>query len=45
LLPEVVALIAAGRLKPDLVTSAVIDWDHAPGRFLDPAIKLVVARG
>ena len=45
LLPEVVALIAAGQLKPDLVTSAVIGWDDAPERFLDRAIKLVVARG
>lgn len=45
LLPEVVALIATGQLKPDLVTSAVIGWDDAPERFLDPAIKLVAARG
>jgi hypothetical protein len=42
--PEVVALIASGRFKPDIVTSAVISWEDAPGRFLDPAIKLVVAR-
>ena len=45
LLPEVVALIASGRFKPDLVTSAVISWEDAPERFLDRAIKLVVARG
>jgi len=44
LLPEVVALIGSGQFKPDLVTSAVIGWDDAPDRFLDPAIKLVVAR-
>ena len=44
LLPEVVALIGSGRFKPDLITSAVIGWDDAPKRFLEPAIKLVVAR-
>jgi threonine dehydrogenase-like Zn-dependent dehydrogenase len=43
-LPEVVALIGAGRLHPEVVTSDVIGWDEAPARYLDPAIKLVVAR-
>jgi alcohol dehydrogenase len=43
-LPEVVALIAAGKLHPEVVTSHVIDWEEAPARYLDPAIKLVVAR-
>jgi threonine dehydrogenase-like Zn-dependent dehydrogenase len=44
LLPEVVALIAAGRLHPEVVTSRVVDWEDAPKQFLDDAIKLVVAR-
>lgn len=43
-LPEVVALIADGRLRPGSITSEVIAWDQAPRRYLDPAIKLVVAR-
>jgi threonine dehydrogenase-like Zn-dependent dehydrogenase len=44
LLPEVVALIADGRLAPGVVTSEVVDWSEAPKRFLDDAVKLVVAR-
>ena len=45
LVPEVVALVAAGRLDPSLVTTTVIDWDEAPERFLEPAVKLIVTRG
>lgn len=44
-LPEVAALIGSGRLRPEVVTSQVIGWDEAPARYLDTAIKLVVARG
>lgn len=44
LLPEVVALVADGRLRPELVTTRVVDWDDAAERFTDPTIKLVVTR-
>ena len=44
LLPEVVALIAAGRLQPERVTTRVVDWDAAADAWLEPAIKLVVRR-
>jgi threonine dehydrogenase-like Zn-dependent dehydrogenase len=44
LLPEVVALIEAGRLHPELVTTTVINWDDAADAYLEPAIKLVVRR-
>lgn len=44
LLPEVAALVGEGRLRPELVTTDVIDWDDAPARFQDPAVKLVVVR-
>ncbi len=44
LLPEVAALIASGRLSPADVTSRVIDWEDAPGQYLDETIKLVVTR-
>lgn len=44
LLPEVVRLIAEGRLRPGTVTPEVIPWDEAPARYLDDAVKLVVAR-
>jgi threonine dehydrogenase-like Zn-dependent dehydrogenase len=43
-LPEVVAMIADGTLRPGDNTSEVIAWDQAASRYLDPAIKLVVAR-
>ena len=44
LLPEVIALIEAGRLRPEAVTTRVVDWDAAAEAFLEPAIKLVVRR-
>ena len=44
LLPEVVDLVASGRLRPELVTTTVIDWDDAPTRYLERSIKLVVDR-
>ena len=44
LLPEVVALIAEGRLNPDAVTTRVVAWEEAPTAFLEPAHKLVVRR-
>ena len=44
LLPEVVALVADGRLRPELVTTRVIGWEEAPTRYLDPTVKLIVDR-
>lgn len=44
LLPEVTALVASGRLHPELVTTSVIDWNDAAERFLEPTIKLIVSR-
>jgi alcohol dehydrogenase len=44
LLPEVLALVAAGRLHPELITTSVIDWEDAPTGYLEPALKLVVTR-
>ena len=44
LLPEVVALIEAGRLHPEIVTTSVVDWEDAPAAYLEPTIKLVVRR-
>jgi alcohol dehydrogenase len=45
LLPEVVRLIEAGRLRPDAVTTRVVGWDEAADAWPEPAIKLVVRRG
>jgi threonine dehydrogenase-like Zn-dependent dehydrogenase len=44
LLPEVVRLVAEGRLRPETVTTSVVDWEDAPERYADPTIKLVVTR-
>jgi len=44
LLPEVMPLIAAGRLRPEEVSTRVVDWDDAPQAFLEPAIKLILRR-
>jgi alcohol dehydrogenase len=45
LLPGVVGLIGAGRLRPDAVTTRVVEWNEAADAWLEPAIKLVVQRG
>lgn len=43
-IPEVLDLIAAGRLHPELVTSAVVGWDDAAGALAEPPMKLVITR-
>jgi threonine dehydrogenase-like Zn-dependent dehydrogenase len=42
LIPEVLALIAAGRLDPALVTSAVVGFDDAEAALAEPPTKLVL---
>jgi alcohol dehydrogenase len=44
LLPQVMPLIEQGRLRPQDVTTRVVDWEDAPVAYLEPAIKLVVRR-
>src|SRR5262245_37249529 len=44
LLPEVVAAIEAGRLRPERITTRVVQWSEAADAWLEPAIKLVVRR-
>jgi len=44
LLPQVMPLIEAGRLRPAEVTTRVVDWEDAPTAYMEPAIKLVVRR-
>jgi threonine dehydrogenase-like Zn-dependent dehydrogenase len=43
-IPAILALIAAGRLRPQLVTSATVAWDDAPEALLEPTTKLVLSR-
>ncbi len=44
LLPEVMPLIAQGRLRPQEVTTRVVGWEDAPQAYLEKTIKLVVER-
>ena len=44
LLPQVMPLIEAGRLRPEEITTRVVDWEDAPAAYGEPAIKLVVRR-
>lgn len=44
LLPEVVALIERGALRPQAVTTHVVGWEDAPRAWLEPGVKLVVQR-
>src|SRR5918999_1225242 len=43
-IPAILDLVAAGRLRPQLVTSATVAWDDAPDALLEPATKLVFSR-
>jgi threonine dehydrogenase-like Zn-dependent dehydrogenase len=43
-IPSILDLVAAGRLRPQLVTSATAAWDDAPEALLEPSTKLVITR-
>ena len=43
-LPAVLAAVADGRLRPEIVTDLVADWDDAPSALLAPATKVVITR-
>jgi alcohol dehydrogenase len=43
-IPAILALVAAGRLRPQVVTSATVAWDEASQALLEPTIKLVIHR-
>jgi alcohol dehydrogenase len=44
LLPQVMPLIEKGRLRPQEVTTRVVEWEDAPRAFVEPAVKLIVRR-
>lgn len=44
LIAPILDLVAAGRLRPGLVTSATFDWEDAPEALLEPQTKLVIHR-
>lgn len=43
-IPEVLSLVAAGRLRPQDITTRRVSWDDAAEAYLDPTVKLVVTR-
>lgn len=43
-LREVLNLVATGRIDPLAVPTTIVRWDEAPGRWLEPALKMVVVR-
>ena len=44
LIPDIVALVEAGRFSPQAVTSTVVGWEDAPAAMLDLPTKLVISR-
>jgi threonine dehydrogenase-like Zn-dependent dehydrogenase len=44
LLPEVLALVASGRLDPLAIPTTIVRWEEAPRAWLEPTTKLVVVR-
>lgn len=42
--PHVLDLVQSGRLHPERLTTRVARWDDAAEAFLEPAVKVVVAR-
>ena len=43
-MPAILDLVEAGRLRPQLITTAHVDWDDAPEALLEPITKLVITR-
>lgn len=43
-LPEVLALVAAGALRPEQVSTCVAPWSDAAEAMLDPSVRVVVSR-
>lgn len=43
-IPHILELVAAGRLRPELVTSRVAGWEDAPEAVIAPERKLVIER-
>lgn len=41
-IPAILDLVAAGRLRPQLVTSATASWNDAPEALLEPTTKMVI---
>lgn len=44
LIPKVLDLVCAGRLRPERITTRLAAWDDAPEALGDPSTKVVIAR-
>jgi threonine dehydrogenase-like Zn-dependent dehydrogenase len=44
LMPEILEMIARGRLRPELIVSSTVAWDEAPEAMTQPGAKLIVTR-
>src|SRR5207245_5760466 len=44
LLPEVITLTEQQRLRPEAVTTRIVEWDAAAAAYGDPAIKPILPR-
>ncbi|APR82100.1 Alcohol dehydrogenase [Minicystis rosea] len=45
MLPEALALAAEGSFAIEPIVTKVVGWEEAPSAWVEPAVKLVVARG
>jgi threonine dehydrogenase-like Zn-dependent dehydrogenase len=43
-LPEILAAVQQGKLKPELVTTLTADWNEAPEALLDLSTKVILVR-
>jgi alcohol dehydrogenase len=43
-IPAILELVAAGQVRPELVTSSVAGWEEAPEAVVEPHRKLVIER-
>jgi len=43
-IPAILDLIATGRLRPQLITSAIAPWDEAAKALMQPTTKLIISR-
>ncbi len=43
-IPHVLELVTTGRLRPELVTSATVQWDDAPTALAGLEAKTVIVR-
>jgi threonine dehydrogenase-like Zn-dependent dehydrogenase len=43
-LPDILAAVQSGKMRPELVTTLTVNWHEAPGALLIPTTKVVLVR-